>query len=160
MHPAMTVTPQPHPCSWVPSITYTHMVSTEDFRSVRVTHMQAQNNTQPYSKYIHKVHFWSTKPSDFSFLKDVRRVAGIAPPSVRSSEVSEKRPFVCDYPGCSKKYFKLSHLQMHGRKHTGERISFKLRTAAKWNWEIHTNLRNDMVVGMMPRCECVLLCKK
>ncbi|KAL3065349.1 WT1 transcription factor b isoform X2 [Trematomus bernacchii] len=54
-------------------------------------------------------------------LQDVRRVAGIAPPSVRSSEVSEKRPFVCDYPGCSKKYFKLSHLQMHGRKHTGEK---------------------------------------
>ncbi|KAK5915201.1 hypothetical protein CesoFtcFv8_000814 [Champsocephalus esox] len=57
----------------------------------------------------------------FRGLQDVRRVAGIAPPSVRSSEASEKRPFVCAYPGCSKRYFKLSHLQMHGRKHTGEK---------------------------------------
>uniref|UniRef100_A0A3Q3N0S8 WT1 transcription factor b n=1 Tax=Mastacembelus armatus TaxID=205130 RepID=A0A3Q3N0S8_9TELE len=48
--------------------------------------------------------------------QDVRRVPGIAHPVVRSSE---KRPFVCAYPGCSKRYFKLSHLQMHGRKHTG-----------------------------------------
>uniref|UniRef100_UPI0037E75D9D WT1 transcription factor b isoform X8 n=1 Tax=Semicossyphus pulcher TaxID=241346 RepID=UPI0037E75D9D len=57
----------------------------------------------------------------FRGLQDVRRVAGIAAPVVRSSEASEKRPFVCAYPGCSKRYFKLSHLQMHGRKHTGEK---------------------------------------
>uniref|UniRef100_G3PU57 WT1 transcription factor b n=1 Tax=Gasterosteus aculeatus aculeatus TaxID=481459 RepID=G3PU57_GASAC len=57
----------------------------------------------------------------FRGLQDVRRVAGIAPPVARpSSEANEKRPFVCSYPGCSKRYFKLSHLQMHGRKHTGE----------------------------------------
>ncbi|KAM7423977.1 hypothetical protein PAMA_000370 [Pampus argenteus] len=52
---------------------------------------------------------------------DVRRVPGVAPPVMRSSEGNEKRPFVCAYPGCSKRYFKLSHLQMHGRKHTGEK---------------------------------------
>ncbi|XP_071344308.1 WT1 transcription factor b isoform X6 [Trachinotus anak] len=52
---------------------------------------------------------------------DVRRVPGIAPPVAKSSETNVKRPFVCAYPGCSKKYFKLSHLQMHGRKHTGEK---------------------------------------
>ncbi|XP_029904568.1 WT1 transcription factor b isoform X3 [Myripristis murdjan] len=57
----------------------------------------------------------------FRGLQDVRRVPAIAPPVVRSSEASEKRPFVCAYPGCSKRYFKLSHLQMHGRKHTGEK---------------------------------------
>uniref|UniRef100_A0A671VKU7 WT1 transcription factor b n=1 Tax=Sparus aurata TaxID=8175 RepID=A0A671VKU7_SPAAU len=57
--------------------------------------------------------------SIFRGLQDVRRVPGIGPPVVRSSEASEKRPFVCAYPGCSKRYFKLSHLQMHGRKHTG-----------------------------------------
>ncbi|KAI8489580.1 PREDICTED: Wilms tumor protein homolog [Branchiostoma belcheri] len=33
----------------------------------------------------------------------------------------EKRPFVCPYPACNKRYFKLSHLQMHNRKHTGEK---------------------------------------
>ncbi|XP_058486376.1 WT1 transcription factor b isoform X1 [Solea solea] len=58
--------------------------------------------------------------SVFRGLQDVRRVPGIAPSVVRS-EASEKRPFVCAYPGCSKRYFKLSHLQMHGRKHTGEK---------------------------------------
>ncbi|XP_060924163.1 WT1 transcription factor b isoform X3 [Limanda limanda] len=58
--------------------------------------------------------------SVFRGLQDVRRVPGIAPPVVRS-EANEKRPFVCAYPGCSKRYFKLSHLQMHGRKHTGEK---------------------------------------
>ncbi|XP_045887389.1 Wilms tumor protein homolog [Micropterus dolomieu] len=54
----------------------------------------------------------------FRGLQDVRRVAAIAPPVVK--EANEKRPFVCAYPGCSKRYFKLSHLQMHGRKHTGQ----------------------------------------
>ncbi|XP_051727075.1 WT1 transcription factor b isoform X2 [Ctenopharyngodon idella] len=56
----------------------------------------------------------------FRGLQDVRRVPGITP-SIKSSETSEKRPFMCSYPGCSKRYFKLSHLQMHGRKHTGEK---------------------------------------
>lgn len=28
---------------------------------------------------------------------------------------------MCAYPGCNKRYFKLSHLQMHSRKHTGEK---------------------------------------
>lgn len=46
---------------------------------------------------------------------------GVAPTLVRSaSETSEKRPFMCAYPGCNKRYFKLSHLQMHSRKHTGK----------------------------------------
>ncbi|KAI4537344.1 hypothetical protein MG293_012207 [Ovis ammon polii] len=54
--------------------------------------------------------------------QDVRRVPGVAPTLVRSaSETSEKRPFMCAYPGCNKRYFKLSHLQMHSRKHTGEK---------------------------------------
>ncbi|KAF3686342.1 Wilms tumor protein -like protein A [Channa argus] len=57
----------------------------------------------------------------FRGLQDVKRVPGMTYPSAKSSEASEKRPFVCAYPGCSKRYFKLSHLQMHGRKHTGEK---------------------------------------
>ncbi|XP_041841429.1 WT1 transcription factor b isoform X4 [Melanotaenia boesemani] len=57
----------------------------------------------------------------FRGLQDVRRVPTVAPPVARSSEPGEKRPFMCMYPGCSKRYFKLSHLQMHGRKHTGEK---------------------------------------
>lgn len=56
----------------------------------------------------------------FRGIQDVRRVPGITPTIVRS-ESSEKRPFMCAYPGCNKRYFKLSHLQMHGRKHTGEK---------------------------------------
>ncbi|KAK1887387.1 Wilms tumor protein like A [Dissostichus eleginoides] len=56
----------------------------------------------------------------FRGLQDVRRVPSIAPAIVRS-ESSEKRPFMCAYPGCNKRYFKLSHLQMHSRKHTGEK---------------------------------------
>ncbi|XP_077442929.1 WT1 transcription factor b isoform X3 [Stigmatopora argus] len=56
----------------------------------------------------------------FRGLQDVRRVPSLAPP-VKSPEPGVKRPFVCAHPGCSKKYFKLSHLQMHGRKHTGEK---------------------------------------
>ncbi|PNI78761.1 WT1 isoform 11, partial [Pan troglodytes] len=56
----------------------------------------------------------------FRGIQDVRRVPGVAPTLVRSaSETSEKRPFMCAYPGCNKRYFKLSHLQMHSRKHTG-----------------------------------------
>ncbi|KAI7802834.1 Wilms tumor suppressor protein 1b, partial [Triplophysa rosa] len=57
----------------------------------------------------------------FRGMQDVRRVPGITPSIVKSSEGNEKRPFMCSYPGCSKRYFKLSHLQMHGRKHTGEK---------------------------------------
>lgn len=55
-----------------------------------------------------------------TFSQDVRRVPGITPTIVRSSETNEKRPFMCAYPGCNKRYFKLSHLQMHSRKHTGK----------------------------------------
>ncbi|KAM7109435.1 Wilms tumor protein isoform 2-T2 [Ciconia maguari] len=58
----------------------------------------------------------------FRGIQDVRRVPGVAPTLVRSaSETNEKRPFMCAYPGCNKRYFKLSHLQMHSRKHTGEK---------------------------------------
>ncbi|XP_056382603.1 Wilms tumor protein isoform X6 [Hyla sarda] len=58
----------------------------------------------------------------FRGLQDVRRVPGVPPTIVRStSETNEKRPFMCAYPGCNKRYFKLSHLQMHSRKHTGEK---------------------------------------
>ncbi|XP_076589230.1 WT1 transcription factor a isoform X9 [Chaetodon auriga] len=56
----------------------------------------------------------------FRGIQDVRRVPSIAPAIVRSGS-SEKRPFMCAYPGCNKRYFKLSHLQTHGRKHTGEK---------------------------------------
>ncbi|XP_037111023.1 WT1 transcription factor a isoform X2 [Syngnathus acus] len=56
----------------------------------------------------------------FRGIQDVRRVPSIGPAIVRS-ESSEKRPFMCPHPGCNKRYFKLSHLQMHGRKHTGEK---------------------------------------
>ena len=31
------------------------------------------------------------------------------------------KPFVCQYQNCDKRYYKLSHLQMHVRKHTGEK---------------------------------------
>lgn len=31
------------------------------------------------------------------------------------------KPFVCEYQNCDKRYYKLSHLQMHVRKHTGEK---------------------------------------
>ncbi|KAM4617901.1 Wilms tumor protein isoform 6-T6 [Discoglossus pictus] len=58
----------------------------------------------------------------FRGIQDVRRVPGVSPAIVRSAtETSEKRPFMCAYPGCNKRYFKLSHLQMHSRKHTGEK---------------------------------------
>lgn len=58
----------------------------------------------------------------FRGIQDVRRVPGVPPTIVRStSETNEKRPFMCAYPGCNKRYFKLSHLQMHSRKHTGEK---------------------------------------
>ncbi|XP_048339673.1 Wilms tumor protein isoform X1 [Sphaerodactylus townsendi] len=58
----------------------------------------------------------------FRGLQDMRRVPGVAPTIVRSaSETNEKRPFMCTYPGCNKRYFKLSHLHMHSRKHTGEK---------------------------------------
>uniref|UniRef100_A0A8C5QRW9 WT1 transcription factor n=1 Tax=Leptobrachium leishanense TaxID=445787 RepID=A0A8C5QRW9_9ANUR len=58
----------------------------------------------------------------FRGIQDVRRVPGVSPAMVRSAtETNERRPFMCAYPGCNKRYFKLSHLQMHSRKHTGEK---------------------------------------
>lgn len=123
--PAMTLTPQPRlrPCSSAPSTTYTRPASSGDFRSVRV-HSPAQNVTHADRNAVTDARPTPKKIFSFLFLfllKDVRQVAGIAPPVVRS-ETNEKRPFVCAYPGCSKRYFKLSHLQMHGRKHTGETL--------------------------------------
>ena len=41
--------------------------------------------------------------------------------STTNGKEERRKPFVCLYPGCSKRYMKLSHLQMHIRKHTGEK---------------------------------------
>ena len=41
-------------------------------------------------------------------------------PGISKTE-EQRKPFVCLYPGCTKRYLKLSHLQMHIRKHTGEK---------------------------------------
>lgn len=73
-------------------------------------------------KTYQNVHIWLKASLPLTVcLQDVRRVPGVAPTLVRSaSETSEKRPFMCAYPGCNKRYFKLSHLQMHSRKHTGK----------------------------------------
>lgn len=57
--------------------------------------------------------------------QDVRRVPSLGPALVRT-ESSEKRPFMCAYPGCNKRYFKLSNLQLHSRKHTGDRTEMHL----------------------------------
>ena len=47
----------------------------------------------------------------------------IAPPTnnINTKTDEQRKPFVCLYPGCTKRYLKLSHLQMHIRKHTGEK---------------------------------------
>ena len=41
--------------------------------------------------------------------------------NVAAKTDEQRKPFVCLYPGCTKRYLKLSHLQMHIRKHTGEK---------------------------------------
>ncbi|KAF5918948.1 hypothetical protein HPG69_005989, partial [Diceros bicornis minor] len=89
------------------------------FSHLHGTGYESDNHTTPilcgaqYRIHTHGV---------FRGIQDVRRVPGVAPTLVRSaSETSEKRPFMCAYPGCNKRYFKLSHLQMHSRKHTGEK---------------------------------------
>lgn len=43
------------------------------------------------------------------------------PPVAAAKTDEQRKPFVCLYPGCTKRYLKLSHLQMHIRKHTGEK---------------------------------------
>lgn len=45
----------------------------------------------------------------------------ISAQAVMSKTEEQRKPFVCLYPGCTKRYLKLSHLQMHIRKHTGEK---------------------------------------
>lgn len=101
----------PRLCWSAPSTTYMHTASLEEFRS-ELTHT-ASTHLQSMNAYLELCLILLT-------FQDVCRVSSIAPPAVKSSDSTEKRPFVCAYPGCSKKYFKLSHLQMHGRKHTGE----------------------------------------
>lgn len=111
-----------------------HIHAHSVFRGIQVSQSKSVQNTQTQTQIrlrmyikIYKVDFSTVRPSAtffYFFFQDVHRVSGIAPPVVRPSEASEKRPFVCAYPGCSKRYFKLSHLQMHGRKHTGEVICF------------------------------------
>jgi Wilms tumor protein 1 len=44
-----------------------------------------------------------------------------ATPVTAAKNDEQRKPFVCLYPGCTKRYLKLSHLQMHIRKHTGEK---------------------------------------
>lgn len=99
------------PCWSAPSTTYTHTASSEEFRSAW---------TLTSSTHLQSIERQAELCLILLISQDVCRVSSIAPPVVKSSDATEKRPFVCAYPGCSKKYFKLSHLQMHGRKHTGE----------------------------------------
>ncbi|KAM6942679.1 WT1 transcription factor b isoform 3-T3 [Xenentodon cancila] len=80
-----------------------------------------QMNTLASSIKSHATSYESDPTPPTPPMLDIRQVPAVTPPAVKSSEASEKRPFVCAYPGCSKRYFKLSHLQMHGRKHTGEK---------------------------------------
>uniref|UniRef100_A0A8C9SMS2 Wilms tumor protein homolog n=1 Tax=Scleropages formosus TaxID=113540 RepID=A0A8C9SMS2_SCLFO len=99
--------------AWNPVNTLTSTIKshTSGYESDPSTPMVYSCSTQ-YRIHTHGV---------FRGIQDVRRVPGITPSIVRSSETNEKRPFMCAYPGCNKRYFKLSHLQMHSRKHTGEK---------------------------------------
>ena len=60
----------------------------------------------------------TTTPS--SFIPNSQAVSAQQPVMGTESE-EQRKPFVCLYPGCTKRYLKLSHLQMHIRKHTGEK---------------------------------------
>ncbi|PKU36033.1 wilms tumor hypothetical protein [Limosa lapponica baueri] len=87
----------------------------------------------------------------FRGIQDVRRVPGVAPTIVRSaSETNEKRPFMCAYPGCNKRYFKLSHLQMHSRKHTGVK-PFQCKTCQrKFSRSDHLKTHTRTHTGALP----------
>ena len=43
------------------------------------------------------------------------------PPSPTSSDDDRPKPFVCEFKGCTKMYYKSSHLKAHVRVHTGEK---------------------------------------
>lgn len=102
--------------------------------------MRLKNSSASYNG--HQASGYSTDATSSQFLystqyrvwthgiqQGMRRVSGAASgaitqavggaPSGRGR--ADRRPYMCNYPGCSKRYFKLSHLQMHCRKHTGER---------------------------------------
>ncbi|XP_078112287.1 WT1 transcription factor a isoform X4 [Sander vitreus] len=96
--------------AWNPVNTLASTIKSTSYDSDPSTPMLYSCSTQ-YRIHTHGV---------FRGIQDVRRVPSITPAIVRS-ESSEKRPFMCAYPGCNKRYFKLSHLQMHSRKHTGEK---------------------------------------
>ncbi|XP_036390971.1 WT1 transcription factor a isoform X2 [Megalops cyprinoides] len=97
--------------AWNPVNTLASTIKSTGYESDPNTPMVYSCSTQ-YRIHTHGV---------FRGIQDVRRVPSITPAIVRSSETNEKRPFMCAYPGCNKRYFKLSHLQMHSRKHTGEK---------------------------------------
>ena len=71
-------------------------------------------------------HQFEMIPSQHGFMMPTTTMPGhgtfITPSTTISTKTDEQRkPFVCLYPGCTKRYLKLSHLQMHIRKHTGEK---------------------------------------
>lgn len=100
------------------------------------------------------VHIWHKVSIPLIFcLQDVRRVSGVAPTLVRSaSETSEKRPFMCAYPGCNKRYFKLSHLQMHSRKHTGKCVHCRAMVLHEPPFWTLTLLRSQVTCGVERLC--------
>ncbi|KAG5839990.1 hypothetical protein ANANG_G00211370 [Anguilla anguilla] len=57
----------------------------------------------------------------FRGLQDVRRVPGITPAIVRSSETNEARekPYQCDFSDCGRRFSRSDQLKRHQRRHTG-----------------------------------------
>ena len=63
----------------------------------------------------------SQVPVNFAPQPFVPQVVSMPLQEITERSDERRKPFVCLYPGCTKRYMKLSHLQMHIRKHTGEK---------------------------------------
>jgi len=93
--------------------------SMENSPSIPVPHSPCTCQSNDVTPNIQQQGLYITRPGTNQLLINFVSQENMTP--TRTKQDSRKKEFSCNYDGCNKSYFKLSHLNAHTRLHTGEK---------------------------------------